>query len=410
MKKNIYGALCCGLALFAFGCATAPEQEAPAPAETAPQEEVKEASAPAASSAASVTAKYFAPTRIGQTVTQYTLKGAGGVVMDVINYGGKVVRLYLPDRNGEAKDCTLGFNDVKGYETVDPYFGSIIGRYGNRIANGLFVLDGVTYRLPTNNEPGGVPCCLHGGAFGWDAKIWESEPFQNGDTVGVVFKVKSEHGDQGFPGNVEAQVTYSLTPDNVWRIEYQAVTDKKTPVNLTQHIYFNFNGEAEGTILDHELTLCADKMTPVNADLIPTGEIAPVAGTPFDFTTPHKIGERVDTKGDKQLEYGNGYDHNFVLTNPSKNGELAKAAALYEEKSGRYMEVWTTEPGIQFYCGNFLTDKMVGKQGKAYQFRGGLALETQHYPDSPNQPNFPSTILEPGQVYKTVTEYRFGTK
>ena len=410
--KNIYGALCCGLALFTFGCATAPETEAPAPAE-APEtpvvQEVQEVQ-PAHNSKASVTQKFFAKNKLGQTVMQYTLKGAGGVVMDVINYGGKVVRLYLPDKNGESKDCTLGFNDVAGYETVDPYFGSIIGRYGNRIANGLFVIDGVTYRLPTNNEPGGIPCCLHGGAAGWDTKIWNAQPFQNGDTVGVVFTTTSPDGDQGFPGKVEAKVTYTLTPENVWRIEYEAVPDKKTPINLTQHIYFNFNGEAEGTILDHELTLCCDKMTPVDAGLIPTGEITPVAGTPFDFTTPHKIGERVDTKGDKQLEYGNGYDHNFVLTNPSKNGELAQAAALYDEKSGRYMEVWTTEPGIQFYCGNFLTDKMVGKQGKAYQFRGGLALETQHYPDSPNQPNFPSTIVEPGQVYKTTTEYRFGTK
>ena len=325
------------------------------------------------------------------------------------------VGLGLPILKQICEECGGGLSlksekGVAGYETVDPYFGSIIGRYGNRIANGLFVIDGVTYRLPTNNEPGGIPCCLHGGAAGWDTKIWDAVPFQNGDTVGVVFTTTSPDGDQGFPGKVEAKVTYTLTPENVWRIEYEAVPDKKTPINLTQHIYFNFNGEAEGTILDHELTLCCDKMTPVDAGLIPTGEITPVAGTPFDFTTPHKIGERVDTKGDKQLEYGNGYDHNFVLTNPSQNGELAQAAALYDAKSGRYMEVWTTEPGIQFYCGNFLTDKMVGKQGKPYQFRGGLALETQHYPDSPNQPNFPTTIVQPGQVYKTTTEYRFGTK
>jgi aldose 1-epimerase len=408
MKSNVYSAFLCGLALLTFGCATAPEQTTEAPAEAPAPETVQEQAAP--SSKASVTSKYFAKNKLGQTVTQYTLKGAGGVVMDVINYGGKVVRLYLPDKNGEAKDCTLGFNDVAGYENVDHYFGSIIGRYGNRIAEGLFVLDGVTYRQPTNNEPGGIPCCLHGGLEGWDAKIWDAEPFQNGDTVGVVFKVTSPDGDQGFPGKVEAQVTYTLTPDNVWRIEYQAVPDKATPINLTQHIYFNFHGEAEGTILDHDLTLFADKMTPVDAGLIPTGEITPVAGTPFDFTTPHKIGERVDTKGDKQLEYGNGYDHNFVLTNPSKDGQPVKAAALYEEKSGRYLEIWTTEPGIQFYCGNFLTSEMIGKQGKPYQFRGGLALETQHYPDSPNQPNFPSTIVRPGETYKSVTEYHFGVK
>ncbi len=356
----------------------------------------------------SVTVKPFGKTKDGQQVQQYTLTGAGGVVMDVIDYGGKVVRLYTPDRSGQKKDITLGFNDVSGYETLDPYFGSLIGRYGNRIANGRFELDGKTYTLPTNNTPGGIPCSLHGGNRGFDAHVWQSEPLKEGDRVGVKFSLTSPDGDQGYPGTLKVTVRYWLTADNVWRIEYEATTDKATPVNLTQHLYFNFKGEAEGTILDHELTLFADHMTPVNKGLIPTGEIASVKGTPFDFTTPWTIGARINTPDD-QLRFGGGYDHNWVLN--SAGGKLAPAAALYEKTTGRYMEVWTTEPGIQFYCGNFLTDQVPSKQsGKHLCYRGGLALETQHYPDSPNQPGFPSTILRPDAVYKTVTEYRFGVR
>lgn len=356
----------------------------------------------------SVVVKPFGKTKDGQLVQQYTLTGAGGVVMDVIDYGGKVVRLFTPDRTGAKTDITLGFNDVAGYETHDPYFGSLIGRYGNRIANGKFVLDGKTYTLPTNNDPGGMPCSLHGGKRGFDAYVWDSEPLSDGQTVGVQFKMRSPDGDQGYPGNLDVTVRYWLTPENVWRIEYEAVTDKATPVNLTQHLYFNFKGEAEGTILDHELTLMADRMTPVNKGLIPTGEVVPVKGTPFDFTTPWPIGARIKADNE-QLRFGGGYDHNWVLNNQS--GKLAPAAALYEKTTGRYMEVWTTEPAIQFYCGNFLTDQVPSKKpGKNLCYRGGLALETQHSPDSPNQPAFPSTILRPGAVYKSTTEYRFGVR
>ena len=355
--------------------------------------------------------KDFGKLSDGREAKVWRIVGEGGLVVDVTDYGGRIVRVYAPDRHGNLDDVALGWNTAAEYEKYGYSMGTLIGRYGNRIADGKFVLDGKTYELECNEtSPAPRHCNLHGGPKGWDSCLWKVRETKFEGAPALELVLESPDGDQGFPGNVAAKVTYTLTPENVWRIEYEAVPDKATPINLTQHIYFNFHGEAEGTILDHDLTLFADKMTPVDAGLIPTGEITPVAGTPFDFTTPHKIGERVDTKGDKQLEYGNGYDHNFVLTNPSKGGELSQAAALYEEKSGRYMEVWTTEPGIQFYCGNFLTDKMIGKQGKAYQFRGGLALETQHYPDSPNQPNFPSTIVQPGQVYKTTTEYRFGTK
>ncbi len=355
----------------------------------------------------SVKVKPFGTTQDGRKVQQYTLTGAGGVVMDVIDYGGKVVRLFTPDRKGVKTDITLGFNDVSGYETIDKYFGSLIGRYGNRIANGKFVLDGKTYTLPLNNNPGGLPCSLHGGTKGFDAHVWASEPLSEGKSVGVQFKLRSPDGDQGYPGTMDVVVRYWLTPANVWRIEYEAVTDKATPVNLTQHLYFNLKGEAEGTILDHELTIFADKMTPVNAGLIPTGKIVPVKGTPFDFTVPWQIGARIDADNE-QLRFGAGYDHNWVLN--SQDGKLAPAAALYEKTSGRFLEVWTTEPAIQFYCGNVMTDKIPGKRGRNLCHRGALALETQHSPDSPNQPDFPTTILRPGAVYKSVTEYRFGVR
>jgi aldose 1-epimerase len=356
----------------------------------------------------SVAVKPFGKTKDGQPVKQYTLTGAGGVVMDVIDYGGKVVRLYTPDRAGATTDITLGFNDVAGYETQDPYFGSIVGRYGNRIANGRFTLDGAAYTLPLNNEPGGIPCSLHGGKTGLDAHVWQSEPLTDGQRVGVKFWLTSPDGDQGYPGNLKVTVRYWLTPENVWRIEYEAETDKATPVNLTQHLYFNFRGEASGTILDHELTLFADRITPVTKGLIPTGALLPVKGTPFDFTVPWAIGARINADNE-QLRFGGGYDHNWVLNHPA--GRLGPAAALYEKTTGRYLEVWTTEPAIQFYCGNFLTDQVPSKKpGQNLCYRGGLALETQHYPDSPNQPAFPTTILRPGAVYKSVTEYRFGVK
>jgi aldose 1-epimerase len=358
---------------------------------------------------ASVIVKPFGKTKDGQLVHLYTLTGAGGVVMDVIDYGGRIVRLQAPDRQGKLEDITLGFNTINEYEAFPgPYFGALIGRYGNRIAKGQFTLDGQTYTLPTNNAPASIPCSLHGGTQGFDARVWHVEPLTEGETVGLKLSMTSPDGDQGYPGTLKVDVTYWLTSKNVWKIEYEATTDKATPINLTQHLYFNLKGQAEGDILDHELTLFADKLTPVDKGLIPTGKITSVIGTPFDFTTPHLIGERINAK-DEQLDFGYGYDHNWVLNNPK--GKLVKAATLSEKTTGRLVEVWTTEPAIQFYSGNFLNDEVPSKTpGKKLCRRGGLALETQHSPDSPNQPNFPSTILRPGALYKTTTEYRFGVK
>ena len=347
---------------------------------------------------------FFGKTKDGRETHLYRLNGAGGVIMDLTDFGARAVRIYTPDKFGNLADITLGFTDVSGYETYDPYFGSTIGRVGNRIANGKFTLDGKTYTLACNNEPGGIPCSLHGGKKGWDAVVWNAKPVKDGASVGVQFTMTSPDGDEGYPGKVDVTVTHWLTADNIWRIEYEAKTDKATPINLTNHVYFNLKGEASGTILDHELMLCADKMTPVNAGLIPTGEFADVKGTPFDFTVPWKIGARIEADNE-QLKFGGGYDHNWVLR--GQDGKLAAAASLTEATSGRRIDVWTQEPGIQFYCGNFLTDQVPGKEGKNLCYRGGLALETQHYPDSPNKANFPSVILRPGQVYKTVTEYRF---
>jgi len=355
----------------------------------------------------SVTVKPFGTTRDGQEVRLYTLKGAGGVVMDVMDLGGKVVRLYAPDRDGKLADITLGFNDLESYETREPFFGTLVGRYANRIANGTFTLDGKVYQLPINNEPGGLPCSIHGGLRGFESYVWKTEPLREGRNVGLRMTLTSPDGDQGFPGTMKVTVTYWLTADNVWRIAYQAKTDKPTPVNLTQHAFFNLKGEGAGDILDHELTLFADRMTPVNKGLIPVGVIVPVAGTPFDFTSPRRIGERIGAD-DEQLRFGGGYDHNFILDNPS--GVLAKAAEVYDKTTGRRLEVWTTEPAMQFYTGNHLTDTVPSKQGGTLCRHAGFALETQHTPDSPNQPIFPTTILRPGMIYKSVTEYRFGVK
>ena len=354
---------------------------------------------------ASVEKSFFGKTKKGEDVHKYRLIGAGGVVMEVIDYGAHVVSLLTPDRNGKLADITLGFNDVAGYEDIEPYFAGLIGRFGNRIANGKFTLDGKTYTLPLNNEPGGIKCSLHGGIVGFNDYVWVTEPFQNGDTVGLKMKITSPDGDQGYPGKLDVTVTYTLKPDNVWRVDYEAVTDKATPVNLTQHIFFNLKGEGEGTILDHELMINADKVTPVNAGLIPTGQYMNVKGTPFDFTVPWEIGDRINTKENEQIKFCGGYDINYVLN--SQDGHLAPAACLYERTTGRKVIISTTEPGIQFYSGNFMTDKNIGKNGKVIGYRGGLALETQHYPDSPNQPTFPSTILRPGAVYQTTTEWKF---
>jgi aldose 1-epimerase len=337
----------------------------------------------------------------GTPVEVFTLKNAGGMEVRAINYGGIITALRVPDRAGKLDDVVLGFERLEDYLTKnDPFFGAIIGRYGNRIAKGQFSLAGQTYKLATNNGPNH----LHGGNKGFDKVFWKAEPVPGRNALR--FSRVSPDGDEGYPGALNVQVIYTLSGKNELTVEYIATTDKPTVVNLTQHTYFNLAGQASGDILGHQLMLNADRYTPVNATLIPTGELAPVAGTPFDFRTPTAIGGRID-QAHPQLKNGLGYDHNWVL-NRSGSG-LQLAARVTEPKSGRTLEVRTTEPGIQFYSGNFLDGKLTGKEGAVYRHRTGFCLETQHFPDSPNQPSFPSTTLKPGQEYKTSTVFTFGT-
>ncbi|PTX90835.1 aldose epimerase family protein [Opitutus sp. ER46] len=362
-------------------------------------------SAPACSAA---NVKSFGKLPDGREAHLYTLQNASGFRADISDFGGIVVSLYVADKNGKLADVSLGFDNAADYLLKKaPYFGALIGRYGNRIAHGKFTLDGQTYSLPLNDKPGNIPCSLHGGDVGFDKVLWTAKPATIEGNPALVLTYVSKDGEMGYPGTLTVEVTYSVTPKNELRIDYKATTDKATPVNLTNHTYFNLKGEGNGSILDHVLMMKAAKTTPVNAGLIPTGEIVPVAGTPLDFTTPHAIGERINVPNE-QLKFGGGYDHNWVLDNQS--GKLELVATLHEPASGRFMEVFTTEPGLQFYCGNFLDGTLVGKSGKAYGHRSGLCLETQHYPDSPNQPSFPSTILRPGETLKSTTLYRFSAK
>lgn len=335
------------------------------------------------------------------SIREYCLTNQNGVEVRLTNYGARLVSIKVPDRNGKFADVLLGHNNAEEYINAEdrPYFGSVVGRYGNRIAGGKFTLDGKEYTLATNNGKNH----LHGGNMGYDKLVWDAA-VSNGS---VVFSLTSYDGQEGYPGELKIKVTYTLTDANELKINYQAVTDKATPINLTNHAYFNLAGEGSPTIVEHELMLNADAFTPVNESLIPTGEFRPVKGTPFDFTTAKAIGRDIAQK-DTQLEYGNGYDHNFVL-NKGKGG-LTLAATLYEPKSGRVMETFTDQPGVQFYSGNFLNGCVTGKSGKKYPFRSALCLETQHYPDSPNQKNFPSTILKPGEKYQTTTVYKFSAK
>jgi aldose 1-epimerase len=346
-----------------------------------------------------VTREPFGTTPSGEAVERFTLASAGGMRIRVMTYGGIITSLETPDRRGVVGDVVLGYDSLAGYLKDSPYFGAIVGRYGNRIAKGRFTLDGREYRLATNNGPNH----LHGGVRGFDKVVWHAEPFDGARGAGVVLTHTSPDGDEGYPGTLDAKVTYTLTGRNELRIDYEATTDHATPVNLTQHSYFNLAGS--GDILSHELMIAADAFTPVDSTLIPTGVIAPVAGTPFDFRTPHAIGERIGAD-DEQLRFGGGYDHNFVLTRAG--GGLALAARVRDPASGRTLEIRTTEPGVQFYSGNFLDGSITGKRGVVYAHRSGLALETQHFPDSPNHPRFPSTILRPGKVYRSRTVWIFG--
>jgi aldose 1-epimerase len=340
----------------------------------------------------------------GREARLYSLNSARGICADITDYGATVVRLQVPDRVGRFDDVVLGFNRAEDYARSTSYFGAVIGRHCNRIAQGRFNLDGKDYNLATNNSPGGIACHLHGGRVGFDKALWHAEPVSRGDAIGLKLRHLSRDGEEGYPGNLDVTVHYWLQDNDSLRVDYLATTDRPTPVNLTQHSYFNLQGEGIGDILDHYVTIHSRHFTPVDSGLIPTGEIAPVQGTPFDFTSPHAIGERIDA-GHPQLEVARGYDHNWVLD--MQSGGLALAATVHEPVSGRTMEVLTGETGVQFYSGNFLDGSSVGKRGQPYRFRSGFCLETQHFPDSPNQHGFPSVILRPGQVYRSTTLFKF---
>lgn len=346
----------------------------------------------------------FGVTPDGQQVSIYTITNDNGVEARVIDLGGIIVSLKVPDRNGDLDDVVLGFDSLEGYVDEHPYFGAIIGRYGNRIANGQFTIDGDTYQLPVNNGPNS----LHGGLRGFDKVVWDAEPFENEQGRGLILSYTSADGEEGYPGNLQTRVTYTLTNDDELIFDYHAVTDKATPVNLTQHSYFNLAGDGSGDVLDHQVMLNASTITAVDSTLIPTGELRPVEGTPFDFREPIAIGARIEAD-DEQLRFAGGYDHNFVIDRTAGES-LALAARVYEPTSGRTLEVLTTEPGVQFYTGNFLDGSLTGKEGVVYETRTGFCLETQHFPDSPNQPSFPSTILRPGEEYQSTTVFRFGVE
>ncbi len=343
--------------------------------------------------------RHYGKTADGNSIEEYTLRNARGMEIKLITFGGILTSIRVPDRNGRHANVALGFGRLAKYEAEHPYFGAITGRYANRIAGGRFSLDGVEYHLFKQDGANS----LHGGEVGFDKRVWAATPVDKG----VELSYLSADGEEGYPGNLNVNARYSLSADNVLRIDYSATTDAPTIVNLTNHSYFNLMGEGEGTIYDHILTLNADAYTPTDAGQIPTGEIASVAGTPFDFRVPKMIGPG-QRSADPQIVMAKGYDHNFVLNRGGlSDGELGFAARVYEPRSGRIMEVWTTEPGVQFYAGNVLDTTLVGASGRLYRQSDGLALETQHFPDSPNQPGFPSTVLRPSERYESTTEYRF---
>ena len=350
---------------------------------------------------ASITRQQFGEPQNGIAVDLFTLRNKKGVEAAICNYGGLVISLKVPNRAGRFGDVVLGYDKLADYIKDTPYFGAMIGRYGNRIAKGKFTLDGKEYTLAVNNGPN----ALHGGLKGFDKMVWEPKILARSEGPSLQLRYTSKDGEEGYPGNLSVTAVYTLTDDNALKLEYTATTDKDTVINLTQHSYFNLAGK--GDILNHTVMIPADKFTPVDSTLIPTGELKPVDGTPFDFRTPTPIGARIG-QDDEQLKFGGGYDHNWVINKPM--GKLGLMARVFEPTSGRVLEVFSTEPGLQFYTGNFLDGKLTGKGGWVYQRRNAFCMEPQHYPDSPNQPNFPSVVLKPGQVFKNTIIFKFSVR
>jgi aldose 1-epimerase len=348
----------------------------------------------------SITKADFGKTKDGQNVDIYTLRNSHGMEVRILTYGGIVQSLLVPDKNGRLGDVVLGYDDLAGYQASSPYFGALIGRYGNRIGGAKFTLGGQTYKLAANNGPNS----LHGGLVGFDKVVWRAQPRTTSGGPALALTYLSRDGEEGFPGNLAVTVTYTLTEQNELKLEFSATTDKPTVVNLTHHSYFNLAGQGNGDILGHLMQINANQTTPVDNTLIPTGELADVTGTPFDFRKPTAIGARINDP-DRVLQYGPGYDHNWVINKPL--GQLGLMARVTEPVSGRVMEVWSDEPGVQFYAGNFLDGTIQGKGGKIYRRRNAFCLEPQHYPDSPNKPQFPTTELKPSQVFSNTILYKF---
>ena len=352
----------------------------------------------------SISKSAFGTAPDGQPVELYTLRNSKGAEATIMTYGGIVTTLKMPDNKGQYADIVLGYDNLDGYLKVSPYFGALIGRYGNRIGGAKFTLEGQTYNLATNDGPN----CLHGGNRGFDKVVWkvvQADVGPQGPELELSYY--SKDGEEGFPGNLDVTATYTLTQDNELRLDFTAHTDKATVANLTHHSYFNLAGQGNGDILGHEVYVNSDEITPVDAVLIPTGQLQPVEGTPFDFRTPTAIGARIDSDNE-QLKFGKGYDHNWVINKPM--GQLGLMARVTESSCGRVMEVFSTEPGLQFYSGNFLDGSITGKGGQVYKHRYGFCMEPQHYPDSPNKPNFPSVALKPGETYHNTIIYKFSVK
>ena len=345
----------------------------------------------------------FGKTQDGKDVSLYTLKNKSGMTVKITNYGGVIQSISVPDRNKKMNDVVLGFDSMDGYLTKEPYFGAVVGRYANRIAKGTFKLDGKQYHVPVNDGPN----ALHGGIKGFDKRVWEAKDVSGSDGEALLLTYVSADGEEGYPGTLTATVKYTVTDNNELRLDYGANTDKDTVLNLTNHSYFNLAGAGTASVLDHKIMIAAEEFTPIDGTLIPTGKLEKVAGTPLDFTKSTVIGSRID-QANAQLKYGKGYDHNFVLHHAS--GQVSLAARVEEPTSGRVMEVSTDQPGIQFYTGNFLDGTNKGKGGKVYQHRSALCLETQHFPDSPNKPMFPTTVLKPGEHFHATTIFAFKTE